>query len=51
MKGKVYKTVVRPVMLYVLETGGLMKRQEAELELAEVEMLRFSLVVTRMDQE
>ena len=45
MKGKVYKTVVRPAVLSGLETLGLGKRQEAELEVAEVKMLR----VTRMD--
>ncbi|KAF7646447.1 hypothetical protein LDENG_00187620 [Lucifuga dentata] len=43
MKGKVYKTVVRPAMLYGLETVALRKRQEAELEVAETKMLRFSL--------
>ncbi|KAF7649691.1 hypothetical protein LDENG_00137530 [Lucifuga dentata] len=50
MKGKVYKTVVRPAMLYGLETVALRKRQEAELEVAETKMLRFSLGVTRMDR-
>ncbi|KAK3545443.1 hypothetical protein QTP70_007704 [Hemibagrus guttatus] len=33
IKGKVYRTVVRPAMLYGLETVSLRKRQEAELEL------------------
>ncbi|KAK3550714.1 hypothetical protein QTP70_003971 [Hemibagrus guttatus] len=32
IKGKVYKTVVRPAMLYGLETVSLRKRQESELE-------------------
>ena len=50
MKGKVYKTVLRPTMLYGLETVALGKRQEAELEVAEMKMLRFSLGVTRMDR-
>ena len=50
MKGKVYKTVVRPAMLFGLETVSLRKRQEAELEVAEMKMLRFSLGVTRMDR-
>ena len=50
MKGKVYKTVMRPAMLYGLETVALGKRQEAELEVAEMKMLRFSLGVTRMDR-
>ena len=36
MKGNVYKTVARPAMLYGLETVALGKRQEAELELAEL---------------
>ena len=50
VKGKVYKTVVRPAMLYGLEAVALTKRQEAELEVAELKMLRFSLGVTRMDR-
>ncbi|KAI5618911.1 hypothetical protein C0J50_21582, partial [Silurus asotus] len=50
MKGKVYRTVVRPEMLYGLETVALSKRQEVELEVAELKMLRFSLGVTRMDR-
>ncbi|KAK3548079.1 hypothetical protein QTP70_004507 [Hemibagrus guttatus] len=50
IKGKVYKTVVRPAMLYGLETVSLRKRQEAELEVAELKMLRFSLGVTRLDR-
>ncbi|KAI5085143.1 hypothetical protein C0J45_23845, partial [Silurus meridionalis] len=50
MKGKVYRTVVRPAMLYGLETVALSKRQEAELEVAELKMLRFSLGLTRMDR-
>ncbi|KAF7651093.1 hypothetical protein LDENG_00116160 [Lucifuga dentata] len=37
-------------MLYGLETVALRKRQEAELEVAETKMLRFSLGVTRMDR-
>ncbi|KAI5608703.1 hypothetical protein C0J50_9541 [Silurus asotus] len=50
MKGKVYKTVVRPAMLYGLETVALSKRQEVELKVAELKMLRFSLGVTTMDK-
>lgn len=46
MKGKVYKTVVRAAMLAGLETVPLRKRQEAELEVEEMKMLRFSLGVT-----
>ena len=49
VKGKVYRTVVRPAMMSGLETLALGRRKEAELEVAEL-MLRFSLVVTRMDR-
>ncbi|KAK3538868.1 hypothetical protein QTP86_018772 [Hemibagrus guttatus] len=50
IKGKVYRRVVRPAMLYGLETVSLRKRQESELEVAELKMLRFSLGVTRLDR-
>ncbi|KAK3552031.1 hypothetical protein QTP70_031579 [Hemibagrus guttatus] len=50
IKGKVYRTVVRPAMLYGLETVSLRKRQEAELEVAELRMVRFSLGVTRLNR-
>ena len=36
-------------MLYGLDTVALTKRQEAEMQVAELKMLRFSLGVTRMD--
>ena len=51
--GKVYnyyKVAVRPAMLYGLETVALTKRQEAEMEVAELKMLWFSLGVTRMNK-
>ena len=50
VKGKVYKMAVRPAMVYGLETVALTKRQEAEMEVAELKMLRFSLGVTRMEK-
>ncbi|KAK3511488.1 hypothetical protein QTP70_009004 [Hemibagrus guttatus] len=40
IKGKVYRTVLRLAMLYGLETVSLRKRQESELEVAELKMLR-----------
>lgn len=43
-------TVVRPALLYGLEVVALTKRQVAELEVAELEMLRFSLGEMRMDR-
>ena len=50
VKGKVYRVAVRPAMLYGLETVALTKIQEAEMEVVELKMLRFSLGVTRMDK-
>ena len=50
VKGKVYTVAARPAMLYRLETLALTKRQEAEMEVAELKMLRFSLGVTRIDK-
>ena len=44
------KTVERPVMLFGLETVSLRKRQETELEVAAMKMLRFSLGVNIMDR-
>ena len=41
MKGEVYTVAVRPTMLYGLETVAMTKRQEEELEVAELEMLKF----------
>ena len=49
VKRKVYKVAVRPAMLYGLETVALTKRQEAEMEVAELKMVRFSLGVSIMD--
>ncbi|KAK3507571.1 hypothetical protein QTP70_028647 [Hemibagrus guttatus] len=40
IKGKVYRTVVRPAMLYGLETVSLRKRQESELEACVVERVK-----------
>ena len=53
VKGKVYRValfLVRPAMLHGLETVALKKRQEAEMEVAELKMLRFSFGVTRMEK-
>ena len=41
-----HKTAVRPALLYV----ALRKTQEAGLEVADTNMLRFSLCRTRMDK-
>lgn len=39
VKGKIYKMVVKPAMMYDVEMVALTKSQEAEV--AELEMLRF----------
>ena len=44
------EVAVRPATLYGLETVALTKSQEAEMEVGELKMLRFSLGVTRMDK-
>lgn len=45
VKERIYTMVVRPAVMYDLETAELRKTQEAELE-----MLKFSLGVMRMDK-
>lgn len=45
MKEKVFKVVLRPAMMYSLETITLTKRQKVELE-----VFRFSLEVTSTDK-
>ena len=50
VKGKIHQTVVRSSMMYRLETVGTTKNQEAELDVAEMKMLRFALGVTRKDR-
>ena len=50
VKGKMYKVAVIPSLSYGLETVALTKRQEAEMEVAELKMLRCSLGVTRTDK-
>ena len=45
VKGKIWKRVMRPAMLFAMEMLALTKRQEAELK-----MVGLSLGVTRMDR-
>ena len=47
VKGKVYSSMVRPAMVYGLETVAVTKRQVEEMEVAEMKMLRFAMGVTR----
>ena len=50
IKGRVYKMVVRPAMMYGAETWPLKKRQEKKLEAGEMKMLRWMCGMTRMDK-
>ncbi|KAI5720850.1 hypothetical protein M8J77_012470 [Diaphorina citri] len=50
IKGKIYRSVVRPAMLYGAETWPVKKVQEKRMEVAEMRMLRWSCGVTRMDR-
>ena len=50
LKGKVYKTVIRPVMMYGSETWTLRKEEERMLEAAEMKMLRWSTGKTKLDK-
>lgn len=42
--------MVRPAMVYYLKTMALRKRQKANLEVAELKVLRFSLGMIQMDK-
>ena len=50
VKGKVYKTVVRPAMMYGAETWAVKKAQEKKLDVAEMRMLRWMSGVTKLDR-
>ena len=50
LKGKVYKTVVRPAMTYGAEALPLKKVSEKKMEVAEMRMLRWMCGVTREDR-
>ena len=50
LKGKVYKTVVRPAMLYGMEVTPIKKVNEKRMDVAEMKMLRLMTGVTRKDR-
>ena len=50
VKEKVHSSVVRPAMVYELETLAVTKKQMEEMEVAEMKMSRFAMEVTRKDK-
>ena len=49
VEGKVYKSVVRPAILFGLDTVALIKIQETDLDIQELNLLRSPLGGTKMD--
>ena len=49
VNGKVYKTVVRPPMMYGAETWAVKKAQKKKLDVVEIWMLRWMSGVTKLD--
>ena len=49
-KRKVYKTVMRPAMMYGGETWPIKKAQGQRLDVAEMRMLRWMCGITMMDK-
>ena len=53
VKGKVYNSVVRPAMVYGLETVAVTKKQVEEMKVTEMKMLRYAMGVrekTRLEK-
>ena len=49
-KGKVYKTIVRPAMVYGAETWAVQKAHEKKMEVAVMQMLRWTCGATRLNK-
>ena len=49
-QGEVYKTAVRPAMMYGAETWAVKKAQEKKLDVEEMMMLRWMSGVTKLDR-
>ena len=50
VKGKIFTSVVRPAMLYGMETVAVTEKQVENMEVAELKMVRWALGVTRKDK-
>src|ERR1700733_2360735 len=51
LKGKIYKTMIRPVMMYGAEAWTLRRKEEKLLERTEMRMLRWILGITLKDMQ
>jgi hypothetical protein len=51
LKGKIYKTMIRPVMMYRAEAWTLRRKEEKLLERTEMRMLRWILGITLKDMQ
>ena len=50
LNGNVYKTLVRPAMVYGADTWAVKKAHEKKMEVAEMKILRWMCGVTRLDK-
>ena len=50
VKGKMYKSVVRPAVLYGMETVAVTEKQVGKMEVAGLKMVKWALGVTRKDK-
>ena len=50
VKGKMYKSVLRPAMLYGMATVAVTERQVEKMEVAELKMVKWAMAVTRKDK-
>ena len=50
VKGKIYKSVVKPTMLYGMKMVAVTERQMGKMEAAELKMVRWALGVTRKEK-
>ena len=50
IKGKMYQSVVRPDMLYGMETMAMAAKQMGMMEVAELKMARWAFGVTKKDK-
>ena len=49
--GKMFKSIVRPAMLYGMETVTVTEKQVENMEVADLKMVRWALGVTRKDKK